>query len=64
MEILSSLSLAHSVTSVLMDPVQLGGGHKERAITVFPFALLGSHLASVVLAWNVWLGKALFPSRS
>lgn len=47
MEILSALSLAHSVTSVLMGP----------------FALLGSHLASMVLPWNMWLGEALFPSR-
>lgn len=52
MEILSSLSLAHSLTSVLMGPVLLGVGHTERAITVLPFVLLGFRLASVVPSWN------------
>lgn len=48
MEILSALALARFVTSALMGP----------------FAPLGSHMASVVLSWNMWLGEALFPSRS
>lgn len=52
MEILSSLSLAHSLTSVLMGPVLLGVGHTERAIMVLPFVLLGFRLASVVPSWN------------
>lgn len=56
-ELLSSLSLTHSVTSVFMSPGLLGSGHKERAIIVLQLGFCSPVLEHVAC-------KALFPSRS